>query len=662
MAATNDFGIVLNTTLNTSNVPKQLENLQAQLNKSSSTKVKMPVDIDTGKIIKDLNSVVDKEKIVWKNFFKEISTYKDELGNTFKDVKILDLKGNLRDEEIKQVTSSIKTLTTETHKWTNSKGEINNWTTSIDNLGQTVQTRTKQYVNNANELVTETSKFTRNSKGQWEQLGETIINVTDDFKRNSEVLSTETHKFVNSKGEVQTWTTTVDDAGKTVSIRSKEIVDNLGNVITTTSRLEAEAGKPFKKIGNDITKVSEILRETTSETTTRVGQITDTVNGVTRTFNGTITTMKKVSSNGEELTTVISKYTNDMGQAVERTETFNKAGVQVATTMRKISENSKGVFSKGTETIINADGSKSVTQYADGVATLTTNTREFTTALGDLVKETVVLNAQTGETINRNVELITDYKKQADETKKLNQYKQELTTTTREEYQNIQRNGETYKAIVKTIQEETHEYGTLTTTITTYKNALGETVVETKKTDAAGREVAQTTKTVTKELDNANKTIKDTSKSTQTLGQSLSGAFERLVRYTIAMLPIQMVRRGISEAIETVKEFDSALIEFRKVSDLAGESLTNYVAKLAEMGEVTGSTMQAMVEASTEFRKSGFSDEDSAKLASIAEKYRNIADEEISAGESASFIIAQMKAFNIEADQAEHIIDSVNEV
>lgn len=63
-----------------------------------------------------------------------------------------------------------------------------------------------------------------------------------------------------------------------------------------------------------------------------------------------------------------------------------------------------------------------------------------------------------------------------------------------------------------------------------------------------------------------------------------------------------------------------------------------------------------------EFRKSGFSDEDSAQLASIAEKYRNIADEEISAGESASFIIAQMKAFNIEAGQAEHIIDSVNEV
>lgn len=39
--------------------------------------------------------------------------------------------------------------------------------------------------------------------------------------------------------------------------------------------------------------------------------------------------------------------------------------------------------------------------------------------------------------------------------------------------------------------------------------------------------------------------------------------------------------------------------------------------------------------------------------------YQNIADEEISAGDSASFIIAQMKAFNIEAQDSVHIIDAV---
>ena len=69
-----------------------------------------------------------------------------------------------------------------------------------------------------------------------------------------------------------------------------------------------------------------------------------------------------------------------------------------------------------------------------------------------------------------------------------------------------------------------------------------------------------------------------------------------------------------------------------------------------------------MVEAATEFRKNSFNDSDSATLAKVATMFQNVSDESISASESASFIIAQMKAFGIEAGNAEHIIDAVNAV
>ena len=69
-----------------------------------------------------------------------------------------------------------------------------------------------------------------------------------------------------------------------------------------------------------------------------------------------------------------------------------------------------------------------------------------------------------------------------------------------------------------------------------------------------------------------------------------------------------------------------------------------------------------MVEAATEFRKNGFNDSDAATLAKTATMFQNVSDEAISAGDSASFIIAQMKAFGIEAGNAEHIIDAVNAV
>ena len=69
-----------------------------------------------------------------------------------------------------------------------------------------------------------------------------------------------------------------------------------------------------------------------------------------------------------------------------------------------------------------------------------------------------------------------------------------------------------------------------------------------------------------------------------------------------------------------------------------------------------------MINAATEFRKNGFNDQDAAQLGQIASMYQNVSDEAISASDSASFIIAQMTAFNIEAENASHIIDSVNEV
>lgn len=69
-----------------------------------------------------------------------------------------------------------------------------------------------------------------------------------------------------------------------------------------------------------------------------------------------------------------------------------------------------------------------------------------------------------------------------------------------------------------------------------------------------------------------------------------------------------------------------------------------------------------MLQSATEFRKNGFNDEDAAQLGLIASMYQNVADEAVSASDSASFIIAQMTAFDIEAENTIHIIDAVNEV
>lgn len=73
-----------------------------------------------------------------------------------------------------------------------------------------------------------------------------------------------------------------------------------------------------------------------------------------------------------------------------------------------------------------------------------------------------------------------------------------------------------------------------------------------------------------------------------------------------------------------------------------------------------------MVEAATNYRKNGFDDSDSAQLARISAMFQNVADEQISAGDAADFLISQLIAFNQigdnTTDNALHIVDALNEV
>ena len=114
--------------------------------------------------------------------------------------------------------------------------------------------------------------------------------------------------------------------------------------------------------------------------------------------------------------------------------------------------------------------------------------------------------------------------------------------------------------------------------------------------------------------------------------------------------------------VEQVYELDKSLTEFKKVSDLRGSGLEKYTEQLSEAAEITARTTSQMVDAATMFRKSGFTDQDAAQLATIATMYQNIADTEVSASQAAASIVSQIQAFGRGAIEPIHIIDAYNEV
>lgn len=143
---------------------------------------------------------------------------------------------------------------------------------------------------------------------------------------------------------------------------------------------------------------------------------------------------------------------------------------------------------------------------------------------------------------------------------------------------------------------------------------------------------------------------------------SWSKAFESFSMYLSVTTVFYTAVSAIKSMVDEVIALDSALVDLQKVSDLSGKSLEKFVSKAYEVAAEVANTGSEVINASTEFSKAGYSEDDVLNLGKLALVYKNVADEQISAADSASFMIAQMKAFNIEANKAVHIIDSVNEV
>lgn len=117
----------------------------------------------------------------------------------------------------------------------------------------------------------------------------------------------------------------------------------------------------------------------------------------------------------------------------------------------------------------------------------------------------------------------------------------------------------------------------------------------------------------------------------------------------------------ITEMKDEVEALDATLTEFKKVSDLSGASLDNYVKKAYAVGEAVAKTGDEIIQASTEFVKSGYSEEQSLELGKLASMFQNVADEEVAMSDAANFMISQMKTFDIEAKDAIRILDALNE-
>ena len=215
----------------------------------------------------------------------------------------------------------------------------------------------------------------------------------------------------------------------------------------------------------------------------------------------------------------------------------------------------------------------------------------------------------------------------------------------------------TYKVKV---EADGKQVQSLTSSTEKFADAQGRAIQVNTKFDKSGKATSSTIKDITKNSNSASNSINKMTKETKSFGSDFISTMSKVTKFFLITKIIQTFTQAISEAYTTVKEFDDAVTEFSKVSNYSREAIQVYSDTLGNLGESVYRTKTEMLDAATSFKKSGFTEEDSATLSRVAALYQNIADEELSAADASEVIISQMKAFNLGAEDAEHIVDAIN--
>ena len=139
-------------------------------------------------------------------------------------------------------------------------------------------------------------------------------------------------------------------------------------------------------------------------------------------------------------------------------------------------------------------------------------------------------------------------------------------------------------------------------------------------------------------------------------------AFSDMLSYKTANMAIDAMKKSVTAMVDEVTELDASLTEFNKVADLSSSGLEEFTKNAYSQASEIGRTGREMVDASTEFKKAGYTIDQSLNLGKSALMMTNIGDGISDVSAASSSLIAVMKGFKMQDSEAMNILDMINEV
>lgn len=148
----------------------------------------------------------------------------------------------------------------------------------------------------------------------------------------------------------------------------------------------------------------------------------------------------------------------------------------------------------------------------------------------------------------------------------------------------------------------------------------------------------------------------------RTLWDTLKNSgFHQIAAQMAGMVGVYDVINVIKQAVSTVTELNTQITELAKVSEQSSSQIYADFDSYANIAKEVRGTISDTIAATADWSKNGYSIPDAKQLAEISQLYKNVGDG-IDIDAANESLISTLKGFQLEADQAEHIVDVFNEV
>ena len=185
------------------------------------------------------------------------------------------------------------------------------------------------------------------------------------------------------------------------------------------------------------------------------------------------------------------------------------------------------------------------------------------------------------------------------------------------------------------------------------------------------QELAAKQKTATNvdELKNYTKQVNAIKTEAAALGKTgrsftdeISRGFKKIGQFTLTYGIIQRLAYEVPRAIsQAVISIDDSVTQLKKVSDATDSQISSYFDEAAASAKKYGQTISDVIATTADWSRLGYSLEDSKLLSDITTLYQNVGDNMTQESASSS-MISTLQGFQMQADEAMHIVDTYNEV